>query len=149
VRLPDPVVAALAAPVRVGEVAQAFPFLTVSDDGAPHCCLLSTTELAVAPDATVLFVALAARRTRRHLLARGSATLLVAEGTTLHSCRLALSRSLDHDGVLAAALDVVAHEPDTLGIALHPLAFVPPADLAARERWDLTTAALAAIQAPT
>jgi hypothetical protein len=147
VALPDAVVAALEAPVTVGLPAQAFPFVTVDDQGLPHCCLLSATELEVAPDRSVVLAVLAGRRSRAHLLARGRATLLVASGTTLHTCRLALARSLDHDGVLAAALDVIGHEADSLGIPLAPLSFVPPADLAVRERWDVTAAALAALAA--
>jgi hypothetical protein len=145
-KLPADVVAALSAPVRVGETAQAFPFLTVADSGAPHCCLLSSTELAVAADAAVVLAAVAGRRTPAHLLARGSATLLVVSGTALHSCRLALATSITHDGVFAAALDVVDHEADSLGIPLQPLGFVPPSDLAVRERWDVTAGALAALR---
>jgi hypothetical protein len=146
VGLPDEVVAAVRAAVVVGEAAQAFPFLTVDDDGLPHCCLLSGTELEVAGGGAAVLAVVAGRRTRAHLLARGRATLLVASGTALHTCRLALTRSLEHDGMLAVALDVIGHEADSLGIPLAPLGFVPPADLAGRERWDVTAAALAAIR---
>jgi hypothetical protein len=146
--LPDAVVAALADPVVVGAPAQAFPFLTVDDGGAPHCCLLSSTEISVAADAPELYVALASRRTRDHLTHRPHATLLVVEGTTLHSCKLVVDATTgsDEGAVLGVALHVVDHHADSLGIALHPLGFVPPPEIAEIERWDRTAAALAAIR---
>ncbi len=147
--IPDAVVAALGEPVTTGVAAQAFPFLTVDDAGSPHCCLLSSTEVAVAADRGELYVALTSRRTRSHLRRRPVATLLVVEGTTLHSCKLAVEAStaadvdVDVDGV---ALSLVDHGADSLGIELTALGFMPPPGLAELERWDLTTAALDAIR---
>lgn len=146
--LPDAVAAVLGTPVRVGEPTQAFPFLTVDDDGAPHCAVVSSTEVRLGPDgrdADDLYVALGGRRSRSYLEARPRATLLVVEGTTLHTCKLALTVGLDSGGVFAAAFRLVDHSTDSLGIELVPLGFTPPPDISSLERWDVTAAALDAI----
>lgn len=147
-KVPPAVAAALDRPVVVGSEAQAFPFLTVDDDGAPHCCLLSTTEIEVAPGAEGLHAVIAGRRTRAHLAARPRATLLVAEGTTLHSCTLTVEAAVEHGGVLAVRLALAGHDADSLGIPLRPLGFVPPPGIERLERWDVTAAALAALRDP-
>ena len=147
-RIPAAVVAVLSEPVVVGEPAQAFPFLTVDDDGAPHCAVVSSTEVRVAADGAAVHVALGGRRSRSHLEARRRATLLVVEGTTLHTCKLALEATREHGGVCAAVLRVVDHSADSLGIPLVPLGFTPPPDIASMERWDVTRAALDAIDHP-
>jgi len=146
VNVPEAVAAALTTPVEVGVPTQMFPFLTVDDAGAPHCAVVSSTEVAVADDGTELFVVLGGRRSRSYLEASGRATLLAVEGTTLHTLKLTLVASREHDGVFAAALQVADHQADSLGIALVPLGFTPPPDIAERERWDVTVAALAAIR---
>lgn len=143
--VPPEVAAVLAEPVVVGEPAQAFPFLTVDDAGVPHCAVVSSTEVRVADDGAELFVVLGGRRSRAHLEARGRATLLVVEGTTLHTCKLSLVAGHEHDGAFAAALHLDDHSADSLGIPLVPLGFTPPPDIASLERWDVTVAALAAI----
>ena len=145
-KVPEAVVAVLATPVEVGVATQAFPFFTVDDAGSPHCAVLSSTEVGVADDGEELFVVLGGRRSRAYLEARGRATLLAVEGTTLHTVKLALAASLEHGGVFTAALGVEDHQGDSLGIELTPLGFVPPPDIAERERWDVTAAALAAIR---
>jgi hypothetical protein len=147
VKVPPAAAAALGGPVTVGTPAQAFPFLTVGDGGAPHCCLLSATEIDVAPGGEVVYVAIAGRHASAHLAARPRATLLAAEGTTLHSLTLEVTAAVDHEGVLAAALVVTEHRADSLGIPLTPLGFVPPPEIAELEHWDRTAAALAAIRA--
>lgn len=148
-KVPPAVAAALAEPVTVGVPAQAFPFLTVAAGGGagavagvPHCCLLSSTEITVAGGGDELHVALAGRRPRANLEAHGTATLLTVAGTTLHSCTLAVAEVVHHEGVLAAAMTVVDHTEDSLGIELVPLGFTPPAHLAELEHWDVTAAAL-------
>lgn len=144
--LPPAVVSVLAEPVVVGAPAQAFPFLTVDDGGAPHCAVLSSTEVEVAGDGSGLFVVLGGRRSRAYLEARGRATLLVVEGISLHTCKLSLVAGQEHAGVFAAALRLDDHTADSLGIDLVPLGFTPPPDIASIERWDVTAAALAAIR---
>jgi len=146
VNLPPAVVGVLAEPVVVGEPTQGFPFLTVDDAGAPHCALVSSTEVRVADDGTELHVVLGGRRSRTYLEARGRATLLVVEGTTLHTCKLSLVVGREHDGAFAAALRLDDHAADSLGIPLVPLGFTPPPDIASLERWDRTVAALDAIR---
>jgi hypothetical protein len=146
VKVPSALAAVLAEPVTIGVPAQAFPFLTVDEAGAPHCCLLSSAEIAVAPGGAELYVALTGRRPRANLEARRRATLLTVSGTTLHSCTLALAAVAQHEGVLATALTVVDHTEDSLGIELVALGFVPPAHIAALEHWDVTAAALDAIR---
>ncbi|HEY8544026.1 MAG TPA: hypothetical protein VIL36_03230 [Acidimicrobiales bacterium] len=144
--VPREVAAVLAQPVVPGEPAQAFPFLTVDDAGAPHCAVVSATEVRVVDDGAELHVALGGRRSRANLEARRRATLLVVEGTTLHTCKLSLLAGREHRGVFAAALRVDDHAGDSLGIPLVPLGFTPPADLPSIERWDVTVAALDALQ---
>ena len=135
-RLPEDVAAIIRRPQRLGEPAQAFPFLTVDDAGLPHVALLSQRELAAAADGT-LHAALAAPTTTRANLERSQAATIVAvEGTTVHSVKLRLRTLFEEDGLVGIVLDVLAHKADSLGIEVAPMSFVPTEELGRMERWD-------------
>ncbi len=142
--LPAAVVAALSEHPVVGGRAQAYCLLTVDDTGFPHVCLLSAREVTPGSGGTV-FAVVAAPGTAARLLERRRATLLVVEGTAAHSLRLVLRRSLRHEGVLGAELEVEAHSADDLGIPLWPLLFDVSERLAELEQWDRSGRVLAAL----
>lgn len=141
--LPEPVVALLSARVVIGEAAQAFPFLTVDGEGLPHVALLSAVELAAGDDGSSVHAAMASPTTRMNLHRSGAATLVAVEGSTAHSVKLRLRRSLDAEGLLGAVLDVVSHKADSVGVALSPISYVATEELATLERWDRTARVLA------
>lgn len=143
--LPDPVVRLLKQPVSAGTRAQAFPFVTVDEAGFPHVALLSSVEVSVGPHDD-LHVVLAGAGTRANLTRSGQATLLAVEGTTAHSLKVRLRRSLELEGLLGAVLEPVAHKADSLGLALSGIGFVPTEELAQMERWDRSARVLAALR---
>jgi hypothetical protein len=139
--LPEPVAALLRGGVHVGEPAQAFPFLTVDESGAPHVALVSGQEAAVGADGSLLVV-LGSPTTRANLLRSGRATLVAVEGVTAHSVKLALRRSVEDEGLLAAVLDVTSHKADSVGVPLSPIGYVPTDELVALEHWDRSSRVL-------
>lgn len=142
--LPEPLAELLRARGGMGELAQAFPFLTVDSAGFPHVALLSTRELAIGVDAS-LHAALAGATTRANLLRTRQATLLVVEGTSAHTLKLALQRAVDVEGLLGAVFTVASHKADSLGIDLAPIGFRPTDELAQLERWDRSARVLASL----
>ena len=142
--IPDDVVAALTGMPAPGVPEQALPLLTVDDRGFPHACLLSRAE--VEADANEVRVAIASTRSRANLERDGRACLLVVEATTAHYLKLRVSRALVHEGRLGAALELIEHRPDSLGIPLDPIRFTPTDALAQLEHWDLSAGALAAVR---
>ena len=144
--VPDAVAALLVGGARVGVQDQAFPFVTVDDDGFPHAALLSRTELEVGPGHADLRAALRSRRTRAHLEARGRAVLIAVEGDTAHYVKLRLRRRVVSGDLLACVFDVAEHKPDSLGVALTPITYEVTAAIARAERWDATADALALLR---
>src|ERR1044072_1114798 len=67
---------------------QAFPFVTVDEDGFPHVMLLCTAELVATPDRSALLVAVASLNARANLARRGVATLIAADGAAAHYAKL-------------------------------------------------------------
>src|SRR6266568_4998339 len=92
----------------VGDLDQAFLFLTVSPSGAVDTCLLSRMELR--PASYGLAVVVASRRARANLA----------------------------DGAAAFALGIRDHRRDGLGIELTPMRFQMAERLHVEERWDRT-----------
>ena len=142
--IPDQVVAALAGTPVPGVPEQALPLLTVDDAGFPHVCLLSRAE--VEADADEVRVAVASTRTRANLERDGRACLLVVETTNAHYLTLRVTRALVEEGRLGAALELVEHRPDSLGIPLDPIRFTPTDALAQLEHWDLSARTLTALR---
>ena len=142
--IPDVVVAVLDGTPRPGVAEQALPFLTVDDAGFPHVCLLSRAE--VEADAGEVRVAVASTRTRANLERDGRACLVVVETTNAHYLKLRVVRAVEHDGRFGAALELVEHRPDSLGIPLEPMGFTPSDALRELEHWDLSERTLAAVR---
>lgn len=136
VRVPDAVAELLIGRPSIGATEQAFPFVTVDEKGFAHVCLLSRMELDVVDDE--LRAVVASRRTGANLERSGRATLIAVAGTTGHYLKLRVVRQAHVEGVLAAALVVVDHIADSLGIALTPITFVVPEGLDVRENWQRT-----------
>lgn len=139
--VPDVVSGMLSGLPEIGAWGQAFPFVTVDDEGFPHAALLSRAELDVGPGRADVRAAVRSRRTRVHLEARGRATLVAVEGDTAHYLKLRLRRSVVAGDLLACVLEVVEHKPDSLGVALAPIRYAVTAEIARAERWDATAEA--------
>lgn len=143
--VPAEVQAVLEGQPAVGELDQAFPFLTVDAAGTVDVCLLSRTELAVADGA--LRAVLAGTRVRRNLVATGRATLLAVADNAAHTLALQLRRSLEGEGAMAAELAVVRATRDDAGVELFPFRFRVADHLKVAERWDRTAALLGRLAA--
>lgn len=149
VTVPARVAALLRGPATVGGHDQAFPFVTVDDDGFPHAALLSRTELDLGPDDVDLRAAVRSRRTRANLEARGRAVLIAVEGDTAHYVKLRVVRSVVAGDLLACVFAVAEHKADSLGVALTPIRYAVTAEIVRAERRDATVSALRALARPS
>ena len=147
-KVPDAVAAMLEGTPQVGAQEQAFPFVTVDDEGFPHAALLSRMEVEVGPGRADVRAAVRSRRTRENLERRGRATLVAVEGRTAHYVKLRLVRSTVVHDLLACVFAVAEHKPDSMGIALTPITYPVTADIARAERWDTTVEALGSLREP-
>ena len=138
--VPDEVRAVVDGLPAVGERDQAFVLTTVDPDGVIDVCLLSRTEVATTSD--VVRVVVGSRKARRNLQATGRATLLVVANDAAHYLALALGRTLEEDGAMAAELGVVRSLRDDLGVELLPMRFRVDEKLRVLERWDRTASLL-------
>lgn len=125
---------------------QAFPFVTVDDDGFPHVMLLCTAELLPTVDRSALLVAIASTNARANLAREGVATLIAADGQAAHYTKLRLYDRVDHDGFTCCTFQVAHHKRDSLGIPLRPMDFRATKAVAESERWTRTRAALTALR---
>lgn len=146
-RLSAALVEAVAARPPVGAVAQAFPFVTVAEDGVPHVTLLSSRELVLDAEAGEVHAVLAGRTAPANLAARPQATLVVVAGDAAHSLSLEPARTVPLEGVVGVALAVTAHRGDSIGIPLVPLGYEVTPELPGLERWDRSARVLAAVAA--
>lgn len=121
---------------------QAFPFVTVDENGFPHVMLLCTAELLATPDRTALLVALASRTARANLARNRMATLIAADGIAAHYTKLRVLDTEEHDGFAVFTCHVVEYKRDSLGIPLRPMDFHATREVAESERWAGTRAAL-------
>jgi len=120
----------------VGDLDQAFLFLTVSPSGAVEACLLSRTEIR--PARYGLGVVVASRRARANLTDRPVATIVAVAGDEMHTFTCEVDARLDADGAAALALGIREHRRDGLGIELTPIRFRVAERLYVDERWDRT-----------
>jgi hypothetical protein len=132
---PD-VAACLAGTPPVGELDQAFLFLTSGPAGAVDTCLLSRMELRVTGFGFAAVVG--SRRARANLAERPLATIVLVCGDELHTFSCGVDARLDAEGVAAFALGVREHRRDGLGIELTPIRYRVAARLRVEERWDRT-----------
>src|SRR5437588_12938945 len=82
----------------VGAQEQAFPFLTVDDEGFPHVALLSRAEMELGRGGIEILAAIASPGTRDNVLRGGRAAFIAIGGTTAHYTKLALKRTLEAEG---------------------------------------------------
>ncbi len=122
---------------------QAFPFVTVDEDGFPHVMLLCTAELLATPDRGALLVAIASRNARANLARTGVATLIAADGIAAHYAKLRVHDTEEHDRFTVYTCHVAHYKRDSLGIPLRPMDFHATKEVAESERWASTRAALA------
>jgi hypothetical protein len=128
----------------VGADEQAFPFLTVDDNGFPHPALLSRAELE--PGGGGILAVIASPNTRANLQRDGRATLIAVHGTTAHYAKLRMARSWTADDLLGCEFHVSHHKRDSLGIPLAPIGFHTTAEIAEHEHWVRTAALLRRLQ---
>lgn len=126
----------------IGEHEQAFPFLTVDEAGFPHVALLSRNELDVSPGREEVLVALYSTHTRANLGRDGRAGLIAIGGPVAHYAKLRVTRSLEMEGLLGCALELVALKEDSYGIPLEPIGFRTTEEVARLDRWDVSARVL-------
>jgi hypothetical protein len=121
---------------------QAFPFVTIDEEGFPHVMLLCTAELLATPDRDALLVAVASRNARANLARNGMATLIAADGIAAHYTKLRVHDTEEHDRFTLYSCHVAQYKRDSLGIPLRPMDFHATKEIAESERWAATRAAL-------
>jgi hypothetical protein len=121
---------------------QAFPFVTVDEDGFPHVMLLCTAELLATDDRGALLVAVASANARANLARRGIATLIAADGAAAHYAKLRVRETEEHDHFAVYTCQLAHYKRDSLGIPLRPMDFHATQEIAENERWAGTRAAL-------
>jgi hypothetical protein len=121
---------------------QAFPFVTVDEDGFPHVMLLCTAELLATGDRGALLVAVASTTARANLARTGAATLIAADGAAAQYAKLRVHETEEHDHFSVYTCHVAHYKRDSLGIPLRPMDFHATKEVAENERWAATRAAL-------
>jgi hypothetical protein len=135
----------LAGSPEVGAHEQAFPFLTVDDAGFPHVALLSRSELDVPADRSAVLAAIYSTRTRANLGRDGHAGLIAVGGTTAYYAKLRVTHSVELEGMLGCAMELVELKDDSYGIRLDPIGFTTTEQIAAMDRWESCARVLAAL----
>lgn len=130
------IVDCLAGSPPVGELDQAFLFLTAGPAGVVDTCLLSRMELRVTSYGFAAVVG--SRRARANLSERPVATIVAVCGDEAHTFTCGVEARLDEEGVSAFALGLREHRRDGLGIELLPMRYRVEAKLRVQERWDRT-----------
>jgi hypothetical protein len=121
---------------------QAFPFVTVDEDGFPHVMLLCTAELLATDDRGALLVAVASANAQANLARKGIATLIAADGAAAHYAKLRVRETEEHDHFTVYTFELAHYKRDSLGIPLRPMDFHATQEIAENERWADTRAAL-------
>lgn len=137
---PD-VAALFAGTPAVGELDQAFLFLTVAETGAIATCLLSRMELR--PASYGLAAVISSRRAWANLAVRPIATIVAVSGDEMHTLTCEVAARLDAEEAAALALRILDHRRDGLGIELTPMRYRVAERLRVAERWDRTDRLLA------
>ena len=121
---------------------QAFPFVTIDEDGFPHAMLLCTAELLATADRGALLVAIISDTARANLARHGVATLIAADGAAAHYAKLRVHETTEHTGFSVYTCHVAHYKRDSLNIPLRPMDFRATKQVAENERWARTRAAL-------
>lgn len=134
--VPADVAACLGGTPPVGQLDQAFLFLTTGPAGTIDTCLLSRMELRVTGSGFAAVVG--SRRARANLAEQPVATIVGVCGDELHTFTCGVDARLDDDEVAAFALGITEHRRDGLGIELTPIRYRVAARLRVEERWERT-----------
>jgi hypothetical protein len=129
----------------IGDLDQAFLFLTVSPVGTVDTCLLSRMELR--PAGYGLAAVVASRRARANLAERPAATIVAVSDDEMHTMTCEVLARIDAEGAAALALVTKDHRRDGLGIELLPMRFRVAGRLRADERWERTSQLLGLLEA--
>ena len=101
--LPDTLVARLSQHDLAGRLGTAIPFVTVDSEGRPHAMLLSYLEVRAHDAGSLGLVILAASRSARNLVERGTGTLLIVEPDLVAYVKM---RAIDGPLPVAGAADL-------------------------------------------
>lgn len=146
--IPVSVQAALRGQPERGAWNQMFPLLTVDEEGFPHVCLLSRTELDADPSS--ISVVVASVTTAANLRRSGIATLIVVAGRSAWYCKLRTRAPLvEVEGLLGARFAAVAVKEDSVGVELRPALYHEDERLEESEHRAATRALLARMNAST
>ena len=138
---PVPVIDRLTGLPLHGQVEPAILLLTRDPEGYPHVCLLSRAQLdAVSSD--VVAAVVTSRRTRRNLVERPVATLVVVADTAAYYLKLDVDATYDAGWALGLRLRLDQVRADAAPGGLTPLAYVPTPEHEAAERWSDCSALL-------
>lgn len=146
--IPAELVGLLSGRPDVGRREQAFPFLTVDENGFPHVALLSRAEIEVSTDTAEILAVVTSVRTRANLRQDGRAGLIAVNGTVASYAKLRVARMLDAGNALGCALVITEYKADSLGIPMEPISFVTTAEIAQMESWDASERLLRELARP-
>lgn len=121
---------------------QAFPFVTIDENGFPHVMMLCTAELLATPERDAILVAIASRTAQANIARTPLATLIAADGDAAHYTKLRVHDTTRHEGFVVYTCHVAHHKRDSLGIPLRPMDFRATEEVAENERWTNTRAVL-------
>lgn len=131
-------------PDEVREAVYGLPFpgswdemvtlLTVDEDGHPHVCLLSRSELDA--DHERIHAVVAAPGTISHLLRTGAATLVFVLWDQAIFVKADVADVIEDDGWLGVSFVVRSVKRDSIGIPLEPPRYLVTHELAAMENWE-------------
>ncbi|MFJ9362790.1 hypothetical protein ACIRRA_00010 [Nocardia sp. NPDC101769] len=144
--VPEDVARLLAGAPAVHADEQAFPLLTMDENGYPHTALLSRAELDPAADRRALFAVVASPGTQANLRRHPLAALLAVDGTICHHLELSMVRSLAVGDLLGCVFTARHHKRDSLNIPLSPLGFHTTRHLTELENWRLSADVLTTLQ---
>jgi hypothetical protein len=149
-KIPDEALQALSGDATAVQTEhQAFPLLSVDEEGFPHVCLLASEQFAVEPSGERVAVSIAGRGTAANLHARRTATLVAVAGQVAHYIKCRVVDAQVVDGRAGFLLEVQDYKADSAGVELTALAFRFSAQLAIEERWSRDRIVLAALATPT
>ncbi len=130
-KVPTEICETISGNAQIGRWEPCFAFMTVDNNGFPHPCLVSRTELEV-HDGHLLIV-LRRSTSTDNLMRTRAATLLVAVEKDVHCCKLRLENLRRYRDLVGARLSVHCDVTSTVGVFVHNLRFMPTQDLEKQE----------------